>query len=159
MSNRRAFTLIELLMVLVILSVMAGIALPNFSNTFKKLELTRTADDISILIRWAQAKAISEQINYQFVFIENDRAYQILREDDPELNKNNPTFRPASGRLGRKLHLPRSVQVKDAKPVRIYSNGSLEKVRFYLENKTGRLMLSSMEHRGVLFILEVGNGA
>ena len=69
MNNNKAFTLIEMLLVLIILSVIVGLTVPNFGKSVNTFELKKTANDIVYLVRWAQSRAINENVNYQLAFL------------------------------------------------------------------------------------------
>jgi prepilin-type N-terminal cleavage/methylation domain-containing protein len=156
MRNKAAFTLIELLTVIVILSVMVGLSVPNFSKSFSRMELKKTASNIAYLVRWAQARAVNENLKYQLVFLDNSRNYRILRAKSSEENFNE-SFVPVPVHMGRVFSIPASVTVEQGGSLKIYPDGTLDKIRIKLKGKNNTIGLSSMEQRGNLFIFEEDN--
>jgi prepilin-type N-terminal cleavage/methylation domain-containing protein len=153
MKNNQGFTLIELLMVVLILSVMVGLSAPNFSKSFQRLELKKTAQDIVHAIRWAQSKAATDNKDYQLVFLNDSRSYQVLRADSSQ-NAYNKKFIAIPIQMGRVFKIPRSLTIKNAQNITIYSDGTLDKVRIDLEGQKEKLIISTAEQRGNIFILE-----
>jgi prepilin-type N-terminal cleavage/methylation domain-containing protein len=66
-SHRKALTLIELLIVMAILSLLAGIALPNIKTMIKQQRLSRSASAIQSYIDAARSKAIGTGQSYGVV--------------------------------------------------------------------------------------------
>ncbi|MBU4333896.1 MAG: prepilin-type N-terminal cleavage/methylation domain-containing protein, partial [Candidatus Omnitrophica bacterium] len=50
-SKKSAFTLIEIILVVLLLSVIAGLTIPNFRNSFRKVKLQNSANNIAYLMR------------------------------------------------------------------------------------------------------------
>ena len=154
MKNKRGFTLIELLLAVFVLSVIISLSIPNFSKSFKRLELKRTAEDIVYLVRWAQSRAVHEGVEYKLVFIDDARSYQVLRGEVSE-GQHSQNFSSISSHMGRVFKIPISVKVDDTQVVKIYPDGTLDKVRLRLQGQDeNSLLISSMEQRGKMFILE-----
>ena len=60
MRNNSGFTLIELAVVIAIVGVLAGIAVPNFVGWLPKYRLRSSADDIQALVQNARLRAVKE---------------------------------------------------------------------------------------------------
>jgi prepilin-type N-terminal cleavage/methylation domain-containing protein len=153
MRIRTAFTLIELLLVIIILSVIVGLSATNFSNSFTNIELKKSAENIAYLVRWAQARAVHENATYQLLFLENSRNYRILRGRSSE-DGSQESFEPVPVHMGRVFSLPASVQVERPVGMKIYPDGTLDKMRIRLIGRKDKALLSTMEQRGNIFILE-----
>jgi prepilin-type N-terminal cleavage/methylation domain-containing protein len=63
MTGRKAFTLIELLIVVVIIGILAAIAIPKFANTKEKAVVASMKSDLSGLVT-AQASFFSHNQDY-----------------------------------------------------------------------------------------------
>ncbi len=60
MRNDSGFTLMELAVVIAIVGVLAGIAVPSFVNWLPKYRLNSAADDIQSLVQNARLRAVKE---------------------------------------------------------------------------------------------------
>lgn len=58
----KGFTLIELLVTMVILSVLAAMAAPSFSEAFKRYRVNAVRDDLMASIQWARSEAIRRRM-------------------------------------------------------------------------------------------------
>jgi len=83
MQNKRGFTLIELIVVIMLMGIIMMIALPGIQTWMTKSRLNGAARQIMTDLMYARMKAASE--NHRFVLtVLNNRQYRIL--DD---NNNN----------------------------------------------------------------------
>jgi general secretion pathway protein H len=64
----RGFTLIELIVVLVIISLMTALVTPRLIGSLTKMNLNTSAQKISSFLRYARSQAVSEQTVYHAVF-------------------------------------------------------------------------------------------
>lgn len=64
----RGVTLLELMVVLVILSIMAAIALPGLSGFASKKALQRQGDELAAMLYRAREKAMDQGISWRFFF-------------------------------------------------------------------------------------------
>ncbi len=70
----RGFTLLELLVVLVIISLMSVLVVPQLTGSLSKTNLLTASKKISASLRYARSQAASEKITYVAVFdFEKDR--------------------------------------------------------------------------------------
>ena len=68
MRNNSGFTLIELAVVIAIVGVLAGIAVPSFVGWLPKYRLRSSADDIQALVQNARMRAIKENAHVAVLF-------------------------------------------------------------------------------------------
>ncbi len=75
--RRRAYTLFELVLVLVIVVVMAAIAYPSLDSMYASFRMTQAADQIRA--RWADARshAMNEGQAYRFAVIPNKGNFRV----------------------------------------------------------------------------------
>ena len=64
----RAFTLVEVLLVLMILGLLLAFALPNFGVVLKRRSLTESTDRLQSLIVMAHARAMQDGLKYRIMF-------------------------------------------------------------------------------------------
>lgn len=75
---RSAFTLIEVLVVIVIVSMLATMAIPRFKTVFRSNQLRTSARDIVSLMRLARAEAITQR---SIVYLRFDLDSHVYRLD------------------------------------------------------------------------------
>ncbi len=64
----KGFTLLELLVVLVIISLMSVLVVPQLTGSLAKTNLQTASKKISASLRYARSRAVSEKITYVAVF-------------------------------------------------------------------------------------------
>lgn len=70
----RGFTLLELLVVMVVISLMSVLVVPQMTGSLSRMNLQTASKKISALLRYARSRAASEKITYVAVFdFEKDR--------------------------------------------------------------------------------------
>lgn len=82
MYTKKSFTLIEILIVIGIIVILAGISVPIFKNYQPTLQLNGAVRNLISDLRYAQQLALTEQIEYCLQFPTNfptDRKYKIIQ--------------------------------------------------------------------------------
>ena len=153
---KRGFTLIEILIVVIILAVIAGISIPNFAKSLITIELSQTAQDLLMTMRFAQSRSVLQGGVYQLVFEDGFKSYHLEQaKTDTSETEEEIIFIPMNNRWGKKHLVPSSVSVTlDRSTVRFYSDGTIEPIRIEVSNNKSKFFLSTMEQRGHVFIWE-----
>ena len=73
---RRGFTLIEIIIVLVVLAILVTALVPRFSQTARRLRVEKTAVELSGLLRYANARAVTQARNAAWVWNADSRRAQ-----------------------------------------------------------------------------------
>ena len=74
----RGFTLVEILLVVMLIGLAAGLAVPNFSGSFSSLQLRETAENLGYLMRYAQSRAIIRRQPCRLEFnIDNTKPWNL----------------------------------------------------------------------------------
>ncbi len=82
-KRRNAFTLLELLVVLVIISLISALVAPRIGGSLTNLELKTGAKRIAAALRYARSKAVSEKKTYAAYFDFDHNRLTISREEQP----------------------------------------------------------------------------
>ena len=144
--SKKAFTLIELIIVAAIIAVLVAVSSPLFIATFRDLELKDAAYNLSKLIRYGQERAIIEEKRYRLLFDFEKRAYYLLAEDEKgEEREFAAGGRPASGwkkvtgRFGGYFYLPEGVKFKsDKDKITFLPNGRCDRISVYIINQKNK---------------------
>lgn len=83
-NKQSGFTLIELIVIIAIVAVFAGIAVPNFLSYMPKHRLNGAARQVMGDLMAARMKAVKENNRFKVFFLDNHQ-YKILDDD----NNNN----------------------------------------------------------------------
>lgn len=82
--NRKGITLVELLLVVALIGIMAGLAVPNFDNTITKIRHTSAIRDVLRDMRLARSYAISRSARYGVYFNTAGRYYVLFKDTDKD---------------------------------------------------------------------------
>ena len=66
-ARRSGFTLVELMVAIVIVSILVGLALPSFLETLRNAEIRNAAESVANGLQRARAEAVARNANVQFV--------------------------------------------------------------------------------------------
>ncbi len=83
------FTMLELTVVMLIMIILLGVSLPNFSNLFES-NLEKETHRIAAIIDELRLQAILKSENYQLVFDTNKSEYQVFTTDPQDSSITNP---------------------------------------------------------------------
>ena len=151
------FTLVEILLVALILSIIAGLAIPSFSSTYAALRLKKTAEELVLLMRYAQNRAITKNRLMRLEFDGEFSSYRLTQSEalTETAGTQNETFKPVSGSWGKKFFVPGGIKVTTKKEsVTIYPDGSLEKIEIDLCNRKKCFIVSTEGKRRAIQLFE-----
>ena len=85
-GRRRAagFTLLELLVVLVLISLVSALALPRIAGSVPSLQLKTSARKVISILRFARGRTVTEQVPFGVRFDPAQRTVQVVTAVDPE---------------------------------------------------------------------------
>ncbi len=133
--SRKGFSLLELIVILVLVALVAGVVMPSFSRGLRGLELETAGRDLITRMRHARSQAISKQKVFRV----------ILQKEEDETVSDYYIFANEFEQEIRKFDLPEGVFVhteEEEFPLRInfYANGRSSGALFTLKPETGREM-------------------
>ena len=141
----KAFTLVEVILVMLVLGVIAALAVPNFGSSYKNLQLNQAVDQFAYLMRYAQSRAIAKGDVVRLEIDLSAGSYWLTEKENP-----------IQGRYGKhkRLSLGFKVEVDEGHVVDFYPDGQIEKqniiICFHEKCKT----ISTQIQRGVVHILD-----
>jgi Tfp pilus assembly protein FimT len=106
-NTEKAFTLIEVTLVAVIILILITLSMPIFRRTYEDLRISSSAKDISQMINFARERAVFERINYRFIIDGTANTYQVLAQYE-----ERGEFTPLKDRWGRVNKVPEDIDIK-----------------------------------------------
>lgn len=162
----RAFSLVEIVLVVVLVVLIAGLAVPNYRRTFSRLAFTETVQDIAYLMRFAQSRAIVRNTTVRMVFSDDRLDYWIEEYADEPLEEDSATqesvspgrsvdFHPISGRLGRKHRIPHGLTISfEGSEVLFYPDGNIDRTHIEICQGDDCLTVSTQDQRGYVHVID-----
>ena len=159
MKPNNAFTLVEILLVIIIAGVILALAVPNFSKGYSRFQVNKTADDLLDCSRWAQAMAIGQGRIYALSFSGDHHSYGFVRAKlNDEINDqvtdvidDKDNFEPVRGTLG-KIHVIPDLVTLDTQNDRVefYPDGTIDSAVIKLTSSDKKIELSTAVVRGMM---------
>ncbi|MFH1201668.1 MAG: prepilin-type N-terminal cleavage/methylation domain-containing protein [Candidatus Omnitrophota bacterium] len=141
------FTLIELILVAVIISIITVVALPRFRKTFQELQAKEFIQNLTSLALYARERAVLER---NVVRVNLDFSKHIYWLSVKELNKDE--FRKLNDRISRSRIIPETISAEtDINHIDFYPDGRTDKISLVIKNNgTNAYTLISDENLGLL---------
>jgi len=156
----KGFTLIEIILVVLLLSVVVGLTIPNFSQTFTKTQLQKCAQDLVYTMRYAQSRATTKNRRVQLVFNTDFSQYWLSDFLEDSRGSSDPSQK-ISGKMGRIFKIPSQIIIElGQNTITFYPDGSIEKERVYVclspsdKKEDLCLTISTKEQRGFVRIYD-----
>ncbi len=151
-DNKSAFTLVELLSVVIILSVIVGLAVPNYSRTYQAMRLKSVADRLAYIMRSAQSRSMLKNKNLRLEFHSDFLEYWLTEENNSE---GENRFSKFPGQLGKIIKIPSPYHMEtDQLPINFYPDGTIEGRYVYVCNQKRCLTISTKEQRRHVWIFD-----
>lgn len=146
---KKSFTLIELLIVVILISLIAALSLPQVKKAYESIQLKQAALDLSALMRYAQGRSISRQEHLRIQFDPDFLQYRVVKVENAEEQK-------IDGRMGRTFSIHPDISVESSElGISFYPSGAMDKIRVYLTGQNGRTYtISTKEIRGRVQVFE-----
>jgi type II secretion system protein H len=101
-----AFTLVELLLVVVLIAILSGSVVVSLSGRTEKYALRTAAEDLAAAVRFASSQARLEQCPHRVVFSDDRRAFWVESRDEA-----SGEYRAVAGMPGAQHRLSQDVRV------------------------------------------------
>lgn len=132
---KKGWTFIELLIVIAIIGVLTGIAVPQIRKTYDNFQQETFAKDLFYLVRYLQDCSISVGKIYCLnIDLDNAEFQAVYKKEDNFLN--------LSGKFGKKYKLPSGIELTidpvEKRQVYFYPDGSIDKISIVFINRLGK---------------------
>lgn len=156
-SCKRAFTLVELILVLTLLAIIISVAAPSLRNFFRGRELDSEARRLLSLTHAGQSRAVSEGLP-MLLWIDKDERSYGLQEETSAQNGDPKNADPKADQFG--VSEKMEVQAVNATPIPV-NNKSLPAIRFMPDgtiDETSASLLHLVSESGAsLWLVEATN--
>lgn len=136
-----AFTLVELILVLALLSLVAALAQPLFQRTYYSLALEESAHALARSVDWARENAIVQRTPFLLKLDAQASFFQIVPKSEGD-------FKALADSFSRKRTLPPGIRLRtESENVLFYPNGMCDPTLIVLSNPAGetvKLILQEM---------------
>lgn len=128
------FTLIEVLIVVIIVSILAVISLPQFKKTFNEIQLHSFSQELLSFMNYARERSIVEGKIISFGIDNEKKEYWAIEKDALQRLKTR--------------HIPDAIQIEmDRKEILFYPDGYIDKATLKIINADNRTL--SLTTKGV----------
>jgi type II secretion system protein H len=152
----RGFTLIELVIVLILLSLSVALVTPSLSRFYKRVELKTSAQKISGILRYFRSESIQKGKIHQVLFDEEAREVRVRalereeREGEETEEEKGKREREEAILMEKRYALPEGIRMKELEipPPEVPSD--LPAIEFYPTGGSngGTLLLGTEEQKG-----------
>jgi Tfp pilus assembly protein FimT len=137
----KAFTLLEVTLVSVIILALVALSMPIFRATYEDLKISSCAKDIARMMNFARERAIFERMDYRFVIDDINNTYQLFIQDEKDKG-----FRPLTERWGKAIKVPDGIDIEsEVKYIDFSSNGVSDSAVINIANKENRVYSISLD--------------
>lgn len=164
-SPRRisGFSLLELIVVLALVSVIAGMVAPMFGSTMSSIQFRNARNDLIGLIQFVQEMAVRDSREYRVYLDKKENLYWVERL--VEQKGTVKVFEPVKEFWGEKTRLPDYIELTQVRArksrgsneqyIGCYPNGASDEARVTIQDKRRRGRLMRLEVSGVLGRVDV----
>lgn len=150
-SSEESFTLIELLLVVVILSVIVAILLPGFRATFGDLRTRGFIQDLVSLGAYARERAILEGKTFRINLDFSNHTYGLSFKNNPQ----DQEFIRLNERIFRRHAVPQDLTTQtNIDHIDFYPDGRTDKVSINITTDNKNYTINSDESLGCLNVQE-----
>ena len=133
-KKQNGFTLIEILFVVIMLSVIIGLAIPSLSKSSVDFKLSDESQNIVSLSIYARQRAISESRIYRINIDEEQNSYNLLYRDEATTNFTSPL-----DKFGQTYYLGGDLKIKsDKSAINFYPDSRVDQATISITSSKGK---------------------
>jgi|CXWL01.1.fsa_nt_gi prepilin-type N-terminal cleavage/methylation domain-containing protein len=151
-----AFTLIETILVIALISVMTALAVPNFNKVYRSISLQRTVNHLVDVMCYAQSQAIIKgqpyRLNFDPAFINYWVTQGVVSEN---AQFSDSAYRTISGKWGNVFVLPQRAKLSTDLPfIQFEPNGRIGQAEFLVCFEKDCLVVSTKMQSGSIDVIK-----
>lgn len=145
--RKNGYSLLELIIVLILISLSAALVTPSLSRFSKTIELKAAAKKVSGILRYCRSEAVNKGLIYQVIFNPELREVKVqsieLNEEKKEGDKKEEVSKKT-------YSLPYGIEMKEVNLTSPQYPSDLPTVEFYPNGGSngGSFLLNSREQKG-----------
>lgn len=135
-KKSRSFTLVELLIVAIIMSILIGLAIPQVRSSFVDIQSKDTCWDVMALMKYAHTRAIIERTRYRVNFDMIENRYWLSFQKEPEVTPDK--YDRIKTSIGKTYLLPDTMKIDSMtfdNSITFYPDGTSDDGKMYFSNK------------------------
>jgi general secretion pathway protein H len=144
--RERGFSLIELMVVLILISLSIALVTPSLSRLLRSVELKGAAKKVSAILRYCRSEAVNKGQVYQTLFDSNLREVRV-QSAALQTEKNATEEKKA---FQRTYFLPEGIRMKEVDIPSSRSDSDLPQIEFYPNGGSngGTILLDTQDRAG-----------
>ncbi len=138
-KRNEGFSLLELIIVILILGVMTGLAVPSLRGSFVHLQVRDCCWNLGALANYGRQRAIVERKTYSLKFDQDFRNFRLMRR---EKSGNSFVYFDLNGLPGKVFSLPERVYIRrvvnqldgavlKGREINFYPDGTADEMKVY----------------------------
>lgn len=146
--KKGAFTLIEMLVAIALISIFVALLIPAFSSSFEKRELNAGIRQIMDMVNLARSSSVAENHTFRIYFEPEKNSFWLTSEVDPINSPGN--FVPLRTEEGKAFELPEATCIRDSEIrgeeklsgtfyISFYKDGSCDEALIHCEDLQQRV--------------------
>lgn len=148
----KAFTLAEMLLIMVLLSMAAALSLPNLGKVYNQLQLQNAVNHLTYTMRYAQSRAITQNKKVRLLFENSFKKYQLLEMPSHAVDQE---YKSITGRWGKPIKLEKGISINSANAsIDFLPTGEIEKADILLCHIKNCMIISTQQERGQVKTLD-----
>jgi general secretion pathway protein H len=154
----RGFSLIELIVVMVLLSLSIALIAPSLSRFSKSVELKAAAKKVAAILRYCRSEAINKGKVYQVIF---DSNLMVVKVQPIEAEDQEETEKKEDKSVSKDYPLPAGIQLKEFNFESTQYPADLPAIEFYPNGGSngGDLLLDTQSQKGYKIKIQFLTGA
>ena len=145
----KGFSLIELIIVLIIISLSISLVTPSLSRFSKTIELKATAKKVSGILRYCRSEAVNKGLVYQVVF--NSELREVKVQSMERMGEEKGKDEKNEKKIPKKIYsFPEGIHIREIEVASSQYPSDLPTIEFYPNGGSngGLIVFDRQDHKG-----------